>query len=45
MKAMLVSIGVDQAYNGWNAPVDAEGWFVYVLISVNHTHSSSISGA
>jgi hypothetical protein len=42
---MLVSIGVDQAYDGWNAPVDAEGWFVYVPISVKQTHSSIISGA
>lgn len=30
MKALLVRIGVDQAYGGWNAPVDAEGRFVYV---------------
>ena len=32
MKALLVRIGVDQAYGGWNAPVDAEGEFVYVPI-------------
>lgn len=32
MKALLVRIGVDQAYGGWNAPVDAEGRFVYVPI-------------
>jgi hypothetical protein len=32
MKALLVRIGVDQAYAGWNAPVDAEGRFVYVPI-------------
>ena len=32
MKALLVRIGVDQAYGGWNAPVDAEGQFVYVPI-------------
>ncbi len=32
MKALLVRIGVDQAYGGWNAPVDAEGKFVYVPI-------------
>ncbi|HJZ94168.1 MAG TPA: hypothetical protein VKE40_25110 [Gemmataceae bacterium] len=29
---MLVRIGIDQAYGGWNAPVDAEGRFVYVPI-------------
>lgn len=32
MKGLLVRIGVDQAYGGWNAPVDAEGRFVYVPI-------------
>jgi len=32
MKALLVRIGVDQAYGGWNAPVDAAGRFVYVPI-------------
>jgi hypothetical protein len=32
MNALLVRIGVDQAYGGWNAPVDAEGRFVYVPI-------------
>jgi hypothetical protein len=32
MKALLVRIGIDQAYGGWNAPVDADGWFVYVPI-------------
>ena len=32
MKGVLVRIGVDQAYGGWNAPVDAEGRFVYVPI-------------
>jgi len=32
MKAVLVRIGVDQAYGGWNAPVDADGRFVYVPI-------------
>jgi Nucleotide modification associated domain 3 len=32
VKALLVRIGVDQAYGGWNAPVDAEGCFVYVPI-------------
>jgi hypothetical protein len=32
MKALLVRIGVDQAYGGWNAPVNAEGRFVYVPI-------------
>ena len=29
MNALLVRIGVDQTYGGWNAPVDAEGRFVY----------------
>ena len=32
MKALLVRIGVDQAYGRWNAPVDAERRFVYVPI-------------
>jgi hypothetical protein len=32
MKALLVRIGVDQTYGGWNAPVDADGRFVYVPI-------------
>jgi hypothetical protein len=32
MKALLVRIGVDQAFGGWNAPVDAAGRFVYVPI-------------
>lgn len=32
MKGLLVRIGVDQKYGGWNAPVDAEGHFVYVPI-------------
>jgi hypothetical protein len=32
MKGLLVRVGVDQAYGGWNAPVDAEGRFVYVPI-------------
>jgi len=32
MKAVLVRIGVDLKYGGWNAPVDAEGRFVYVPI-------------
>jgi hypothetical protein len=32
MQALLVRIGVDTAYGGWNAPVDAEGRFVYVPI-------------
>ncbi|HVP12951.1 MAG TPA: hypothetical protein VMV94_17385 [Phycisphaerae bacterium] len=33
MKALLVRIGVDQAYGGWNAPVDpASRRFVYVPI-------------
>lgn len=35
MKALLVRIGVDQAYGRWNAPVDAEGRFVYVPIPEN----------
>jgi Nucleotide modification associated domain 3 len=32
VKALLVRVGVDQAYGGWNAPVDAAGNFVYVPI-------------
>ena len=32
MKALLVRIGVDKSYGGWNSPVDAEGRFVYVPI-------------
>lgn len=32
MKALLVRIGIDQTYGGWNAPVDADGRFVYVPI-------------
>lgn len=32
MQALLVRIGVDQAYGGWNAPVNADGRFVYVPI-------------
>lgn len=32
MKALLVRIGIDQAYGGWNAPVDIDGRFVYVPI-------------
>jgi hypothetical protein len=32
MKALLVRIGVDQTFGHWNAPVDAEGRFVYVPI-------------
>jgi hypothetical protein len=32
MKGLLVRIGVDQAYGGWNAPVDGDGRFVYVPI-------------
>src|SRR6266849_3731032 len=32
MKALLVRIGVDQAYGRWNAPIDADGRFVYVPI-------------
>ncbi|MGH2359079.1 MAG: hypothetical protein ACRDGM_00830 [bacterium] len=32
MKGLLVRIGVDQAYGGWNAPVDTERRFVYVPI-------------
>ena len=31
-QALLVRVGVDQAYGRWNAPVDAEGRFVYVPI-------------
>jgi hypothetical protein len=33
MRATLVRVGIDQAYGGWNAPVDpATGEFVYVPI-------------
>ncbi len=32
MNALLVRIGVDQAYGRWNAPVDSDGRFVYVPI-------------
>jgi len=33
MKALLIRIGVDQAYGGWNAPVDPSTWeFAYVPI-------------
>jgi Nucleotide modification associated domain 3 len=32
MKGLLVRIGIDQTYGGWNAPVDAGGRFVYVPI-------------
>lgn len=32
MNGLLIRIGVDQAYGGWNAPVDAERRFVYVPI-------------
>jgi hypothetical protein len=32
MKALLIRSGVDQEYGRWNAPVDAEGHFVYVPI-------------
>jgi hypothetical protein len=32
MNALLVRIGVDQAYGGWNVPVEADGRFVYVRI-------------
>ena len=32
MKALLVRIGVDQTFGAWNAPVDADGRFVYVPI-------------
>jgi hypothetical protein len=32
MKALLVRIGVDQAYGRWNAPVDESGTFVFVPI-------------
>ena len=37
MKAILVRIGVDSSYGGWNAPVDPETHeFVYVPIPENH---------
>jgi Nucleotide modification associated domain 3 len=32
VKAILVRIGVDQTFGAWNAPVDADGRFVYVPI-------------
>lgn len=33
MKAVLVRIGIDQAYGGWNAPIDlGSGQFVYMQI-------------
>jgi hypothetical protein len=32
LQALLVRIGVDQTFGGWNAPVDVEGRFVYVPI-------------
>ncbi len=32
MNGLLVRVGVDQAFGGWNAPVDANGRFVYVPI-------------
>jgi len=32
MKALLVRVGVDHSFGGWNAPVDAENRFVYVPI-------------
>jgi hypothetical protein len=32
MNALLVRIGIDQAYGGWNVPVEADGRFVYVPI-------------
>jgi Nucleotide modification associated domain 3 len=32
IKAILVRIGIDQAYGNWNAPVDEEKNFVYVPI-------------
>ena len=32
MKGLLIRIGIDQAYGGWNAPVSANGEFVYVPI-------------
>jgi hypothetical protein len=31
-KALLVRIGVDQAFGGWNGPVDSEGNFIFVPI-------------
>jgi hypothetical protein len=33
VKGLLVRIAIDQAYGHWNAPVDTEGRFVYVLVS------------
>jgi hypothetical protein len=32
VKALLVRVGIDQKFGGWNAPVDADGRFVYVPI-------------
>jgi hypothetical protein len=32
MNAVLIRCGIDQQYGDWNAPVDAEGNFVYVPI-------------
>ena len=32
MKALLIRIGIDLESGGWNAPVDADGRFVYVPI-------------
>lgn len=32
MNGILIRIGIDQTYGGWNAPVDADGRFVYVPI-------------
>jgi Nucleotide modification associated domain 3 len=32
VKAILVRIGVDQTFGAWNAPIDADGRFVYVPI-------------
>lgn len=39
MRAILVRVGVDQAYGGWNAPVDPEsGRFVFVPIPEQARH-------
>ena len=33
MRGFLVRVGIDQAYGGWNAPVDPDSWnFAYVPI-------------
>lgn len=32
MRGLLVRVGIDQAFGNWNAPVNAEGRFVYVPI-------------